>query len=370
MQCLIAPFKTSILDLVIVIVLITLLSGCALFETLSTSKAEKVEALELESRFSEALLIVESQLNKTLSAEKKLYWQGANDKIVSAANQYQQQKTKEIKALMQRSDWQQANIDVALVKQNLPMNTEIEVLLEQFNSKKKRYIDDLDRTLVKRELEYLPNTLPIYEKLFKAEPNDAAALGRLQQERIRRDRTITSLQNYTRIAESQRKFGSALLHMRGVQKLDDSPNVLAEIKRLRGLLAEQAQQRKDWLLASGKANQLSKQQEQQLAAYGKALTLENWMLSKSILDQMLQERPSDGELLGQKTYLDEVFVNEVAEAKVQGEAYYSSGDIERALMLWTSVLPMAPDDTHLTGNIERAQRILDKVNRLRQGNVH
>jgi hypothetical protein len=41
--------------------------------------------------------------------------------------------------------------------------------------------------------------------------------------------------------------------------------------------------------------------------------------------------------------------------------------IEAALIAWQAVLPLAPNDAQLLANIERAQRILDKVKTLKQG---
>ncbi|MDB2410413.1 hypothetical protein N9W57_07315 [Pseudomonadales bacterium] len=54
-------------------------------------------------------------------------------------------------------------------------------------------------------------------------------------------------------------------------------------------------------------------------------------------------------------------------ATAQGEVYYSEGNIEAALIAWQAVLPLAPNDAQLLANIERAQRILDKVKTLKQG---
>ena len=80
---------------------------------------------------------------------------------------------------------------------------------------------------------------------------------------------------------------------------------------------------------------------------------------------MLKERPDDGELLGQDTYLQEVFQREVLFARQQGEKLYAEGKIEEALAVWQSVVKMAPNDLQLAANIQRAQRILAKVEQLK-----
>ena len=82
---------------------------------------------------------------------------------------------------------------------------------------------------------------------------------------------------------------------------------------------------------------------------------------------MLKQRPGDKALLDEQQRLADSLVIEVARATALGEAYYSEGNIEYALTAWQAALPLAPSDAQLLANIERAQRILDKVKTLREG---
>ena len=346
----------------LLLLLVHLVQACVWLDNLSYNE-EKIAALMEEQQFREVLAVATERSARTDEPDKQAYWQQVIEQASDGAQQYQQEQSVRLKQMMRRNDWAEANRTVVTLKQKLPPSEDLNDLLEAFESERQRYVGALSRSLVKLEAKHLPQTLSLYERLFKAEPENSAALTRLQQERDKRDRLIQAMSLYARDAESQQEYGLALNYVRTIQRFDDSERVLAEVKRLRGLLAEQQKQLAD----AGQSAVLSSEQKQQLAQYGVALSKEQWLTAKQLLDAMLKERPSDGELLGQQTYLAEVFSREVERAKELGESYYSTGNIERALAIWRAALPMAPDDGQLNGNIERAQRILNKVKTLKQG---
>lgn len=346
-----------------VALLVFLSSACTWLANLSVPAADKVDSLLEQHQYNSLLMLADTQLKKSLDPEQLSYWQSVSERSKSGAAQYQLDQLAAIKKMMRRNDWHQANTQVNLLKQHLPANDTLDQFLQKFDTERQSHIDALARSLVKLESKHLPQTLPLYERLFHADLENATALERLQRERDKRDRIIQAMQGYATQAERQQEYGLALNYIRTIQRFDDSPAVLADIKRLRALQAEQQKQ----IIASGKDKVLSKAEKQQLSDYGLALKDEQWLEAKDILDKMLKQRPGNGELLGQKTYLAEVFADEVAQAKELGESYYSTGNIEAALSIWNHALPMAPGDIQLTGNIERAQRILEKVKTLKEG---
>lgn len=348
----------------LLLLILTLLSGygCSVINSFAVPNQQKITSMLEQHQYKNVLLVTEKQLAKQLEPDTLEYWQSIDQQVKTAAAEFEQSKASELKQLMRRNEWAQANKEIAFLNQNLPASESLDALFAEFDSERSGYLDALSRSLVKLEAKLLPQTLPLYERMFKAQPDNAAALTRLQQERDKRDRVLSSMRAYAEQAESQKEFGLALNYFRTIQRFDDSPQVLEDVKRLRGLLARQQKA----LIASDKLRELTTAQKQKLADYGAALSKQEWIAAKSLLDDMLKQRPSDGELLGQKTYLAEVFATEVTRAKELGESFYSTGNIEQALSIWKAALPMSPDDVQLTGNIERAERILEKVKTLKQ----
>ena len=355
------------------LLLLQYLWACSVLASFTGASPEKIESLMQQHRYQAVLSLAAARLeklpensDKPAAIEKRAYWQSVSNKANAAATHYQSEKATELKQLLRRNEWDIANREVALLRENLPANPELDTLLLEFDSERQRYVDALSRSLVKLEAKHLPQTLSLYERLFKAEPENSGALTRLQQERDKRDRLIQAMSQYARKAEAQQEYGLALNYLRNIQRFEDSQPVLDQVKRLRSLLANQKKQQAD----SDKLRELSSAQKQQLVEYGEALNEEQWLRARLLLDDMLEQRPSDGELLGQQTYLNHVFSREVARAKELGESFYSTGSIEKALSIWNAALPMAPDDGQLKGNIERAQRILEKVKILKQSQTY
>ena len=175
---------------------------------------------------------------------------------------------------------------------------------------------------------------------------------------------LASLREHLQIAKSEGQFDTALLYARAIARLAPSAEIDAVVAGL------QRQLEPTIVEPAKPANPgISQLDQRQLQEYGKALVNEQWLHARTVLDKMLVARPRDSELLGQDTYLKEIFAQQVESAKKRGEQLYSAGEVEQALELWRAVLPMAPNDASLAANIERAQRILTKVKALKQDSL-
>ena len=355
--------RLIVVKLITVMCVLTLLCGCTWLKTLSTPKPQEIDALLTQRHYNEVLAVAEQQLARALDTEQKNYWQAIVQRITTEAATFQQEQLPRLKRLARRNEWSKANIEQRFLQQHLPTNEALSELFTYVDSQRQQHVDSLTRSLAKLEAKHLPQTLRLYERLFQADPSDASALSRLQQERDKRDRLMMAVKAYAAMAEAEQEYGLALEYLRSIQRLEDSPEILSQIKRLRSLLAEQKKQQ----IARSNNSELSSRQQQQLLNYDTAISQQQWLEAKAILAAMLKQRPGDKDLLDEQQRLADSVVVEVARATALGEAYYSEGNIEYALSAWQAALPLAPSNAQLLANIERAQRILDKVKTLKQG---
>ena len=354
-------YSTKAMAMALMFVSFMTLSSCTWINALSTPKPKAIESLLAQRHYNEVLDIAGRQLSRSLSLEKASYWQSINDKATTEAAAFQQEQTQRLKRLARRNEWAKANVEQQFLQRHLPPNPQLSNLFILVDRQRRQHIDGLTRSLAKLEIKYLPQTLELYERLFEASPDDTA-LDFVRQERLKRDRIVLVVKDYAAEAEAQQQYGLALDYMRSIQRLDDSAVILNQIKRLRTLLAEQQKQR----VALSNSSQLSKKQQQQLLDYDEAIAQQQWFEAKAILAAMLKQRPGDKSLIDEQQRLADQLVSEVEQAAAQAEVYYSEGNIEAALIAWQAVLPLAPKDAQLLANIERAQRILDKVKTLKQ----
>ena len=352
-----------IIRFIVVTLLLTTLCSCTWLQGLSTPKPQQISLLLEQKNFNAVLVIVDTQLEKNLEQHDKDYWLAVREQASVEAATFQQEQLPRLKRLARRNEWQTVNIEQGFLRQHLPSNKVLDDLFTDVDQQRQQYIDELTLGLAKLEAQHLPQTLTFYERLYKANADDVVTLRRWQQEKDKRDRLIAMVKAYAAIAETEQAYSLALGHLRSIQRLEDSPAILSEIKRLRSLLLEQQKQQ----IVRSNSSALSQQQQQQLVDYDTAIEQQQWLIAKEILSAMLQQRPGDKALLDQQQQLNDSLLLEIERATALGEAYYSEGNIEYALTAWQAALPLAPNDSQLLANIERAQRILDKVKALKEG---
>lgn len=354
------------IKLMVAALLLTTLCSCSWLQGLSTPKPEAINLLLEQKNFNEVLAIVDTQLDRSLEAQDKDYWLAVREQATVEAAAFQQEQAKRLKRLARRNNWQAVNVEQDFLRQNLPFNKVLDDLFADVDQQRQRHIDDLTLGLAKLEAQHLPQTLRFYEHLYKVRAGDVVALKRWQHEKEKQDRLIAMVKTYAAIAEAEKEYSLALGHLRSIQRLEDSPVILNDIKRLRSLLLELQKQQ----IARSNSSALSQQQQQQLVDYHTAIEQQQWLVAKAILSAMLKQRPGDNALLDEQQQLSDSLLVEIERATALGEAYYSEGNIEDALTAWQAALPLAPNDSHLLANIERAQRILDKVKALKEGGTN
>lgn len=352
--------------LILSILLLSVLCSCTWLQGLSTPKPQVIDLLLEQKNYNNVLAVVDAQLARSLDEPQKDYWLSVRERVTTESAIFQQEQVQRLTRLARRNEWQTANIEQDFLQQHLPSNEVLDNVFSEVNLQRQQYIDGLTLSLAKLEAQHLPKTLEFYERLYKANAEDVVALRRWQQEKEKRERLMVTVKMYAAIAEAEQQYAVALEHLRSIQRLEDSPEILSQIKRLRSLLLEQQKQK----IARSNSSALSKSQQQQLLDYDAAMNQQQWLEAKTILTKMLKQRPGDKALLDEQQQLTESIGLEIERATALGEAYYSEGNIEYALTAWQAALPLDANNSHLLTNIERAQRILDKVKALKEGGAN
>lgn len=340
-----------------------LLQSCSVVDYLGINSQYRVTKLLEEHRYMKVLAIAERQIHRSSDPAQQQHWQQLQADTMQRADAFMQSEIEAIDVLREEQDWFEANRRTQFLLDNVPGSEVLQTYLNGYSDQKQRYLDELTRELLVFESEHLPQSLALLEKLYQADAGNSLYRKLLNREQARREQVIEDL--YEKIAqlEAEKKYYTSLVLAKALQRLEDSAQLQARIDQFRQFVDARNAQR------DASDGELSKEQKQLLHNYGVALVAEQWLQARAILDDLLRERPHDGELLGQDTYLKEVFAEEVAEAITEGEQKYSSGNIEEALALWREVVPMAADNVQLQANIERAQRILDKVKALKSDEI-
>lgn len=346
------------------------IQGCAWVETvgerLGQTPETRLETLRAQHRYQDLLAEIDKQIARQVdTAEQDNASQQEAQRLAvlkqqaqQAAADYQVEKLGEINAQMARNQWSEAGVTMNFLLQNMPANDTLEQAESGLRYRRQEFIDRLQRQLAELEAAAMPQTLPLYEKLFNADNEDDNFLRQWQRAQNRRDSLLDALSAYADKAVASGDYASALKYLRLAQQVQLTE---ARDQRIRQLDEQISQQ-----LAEANSP-LADRRRQRIATYKSAVAERDWLAARVHLDQMLAETPNDAVLAELDGELDDMFANVISDAKARGEAYYSAGEIEQALVIWQQAQELAPADTQLSSNIERAQRILDKVKSLQQG---
>jgi len=348
--------------------LLHMLTACSVFDSLTKppedryqrhiDRHEYIQAIDIAERQHKKLLDKDS-LSGEVSVDELAVWSARTEKAMEEAVRFQQREFVLIRGLQEKEEWRDARERTEFLLVNTPESSGLEKFVEAFEVDRQNYIKGVERSLLLLGSQAVPEAIAQYERIDAAGDDTSQARRSLKHLLSERLKLIESLSNQLRQAEENNNDKEALALARALQRVDDTPGILEKITAIRERLAANKE-----LQIAGQSH-AEEHSQQQLNAYGKALIEKRWVEARELLDHMLKERPDDGELQGQDTYLKEIFQREVFDARVHGEQLYAEGKIEEALAVWQSVVKMAPDDLQLAANIQRAQRILAKVKELK-----
>lgn len=369
---------------VLLLLLAQLVISCSVFQGWISPADERFHAYLAQHQYKRALMLANAQHEKAVEKEsadkaekstetntesnaklvskeseaQSSQWSSNIALALSKAERYLGEQIAVVEQLQKEEDWGQARERVRFLARNIPEDDALRIFLEEFEGRRVKRIEVLERSLLLLGTQTVPEAIELFEKLNAVDdsPETKALLKHLLQ---KRQELLIALNQRLELAESNADYHAALTYARAIQRIDDSPGVLDRISALREKTIVRNQVR------SANSKAAEQKESQQLSDYGKAVVEKRWVDARELLDQMLNERPHDGELQGQDTYLKEVFQKQVSSARESGEQLYAEGKIEEALAVWQSVLKMAPNDLQLATNIQRAQRILAKVQELK-----
>ena len=214
--------------------------------------------------------------------------------------------------------------------------------------------------LLRVESPQLPERELLYRALAKTGYGEASLYARLRSEQDLKNRVESSLRERAMNAEREGKLSVALQYLTALARLDESDAVKADVRRVSNWLAS----KQTGSAGGGQSGRSTSEKFDR--EYGAAVAAKDWIEARRLLDQALKRSPDSAELKAQDAFISDQYSKLVEEAKRSAEAKYTSGEIEEALSIWQGARKYAPDDVTLQTNIQRASKILEKLDQLQR----
>ncbi len=354
--------------LVFLILLVIFSQGCAYINARSSNVLEKVNFLVEEDRYEKAQAVL-SHVPESHTDYSSV--SGLIARIDKQAIVYEQQILEEGRALEKVGEWYRAKQYYQTALKNIPDSEKINSAFQALHFKQDTRVDALELDLLVLQAKWLSNTISIQKELALITPGSWLKESRWRRDKEKSKKIAESLAERGRVALEQDDFFNAEKLLSLASQLNPSPMIVES----QLLLAKQQQEIKNEKLQSQAENERRQQQ----------VVIESRRKMREILNVSLLEAIDNHDLTKALDYvvrlkllgnlneseialsheLNLLLDKQVKESIALGVEHYGLGLYMKAIGAWENALALAPDNEQALEHIGRAERILEKLQRLR-----
>jgi len=283
--------------------------------------------------------------------------------IRKAAQQYENNVSKEALKLAQEHQWQKALECYEQGIDKYPQSTLLRNEKQRFLNDRDEYLHYLDRKYLYDQGEWLLKALPRQQQIVKTNPRDKDQQRRLEELEELAQQSEQHIGRYGLEAMKDEKLLVADRYLSLANNLHPRSEyriALAQIQQ-KTLTPDKPEPK----VYQSKKKKLNKAQLDRFHGYfEEAFERQEWSEAKNYLDQIKRLSPGSKQTRAvEKKFQEQIDVYILEQIK-KGEHQYSQGEFERALKTWESALPLDPDNKDLNKHIIRAQKVLKNLDEL------
>lgn len=337
---------------------LALLSACSQLPT-HIDKAALVDQWVAQEQYRRA-----DEILRELSSDDPQYpaLERQQRALPSLIKQFEQKVLREVKGLAAQNHWVEAIAHLDEASQQLPPDTVLNKARKTLLAERKAYMVTLNLELDLLTARQLPARNAILEKMLAADPDSFWTRWKLYQQRRLGYELADVLLDCVDEAIAEQNLEEANICLEPVgtvakgsqqQRLSLSQQRLArELQRKPDQLAQQ----------KAKADRLQLQRLKQ--EYRDMIAAGWWLAAREKMNQLQVHAPADTEVVKWLGELQQIISTQVELGIQQGQALYSQGFLQQALEIWRNTAELSPDNTVLQAHIQRAERFIEKLQRL------
>ena len=339
----------------ICLLLITsVLNGCAFMHSFDKDLDSKIKQWMREHEYSKALDAL-THIRKSHVQYKQL--QKRKIEVQQAADRFEKIKLREIDAHIGAQDWQAAESSLNYSMAKLPDSTKLQTAYNGFIKKRAHYLKGLYYRLYINKAERLVKDQDVQQKLSRTLPDDRSTRRATEKykseiETVYKQLIVCAIEGVNigdlELAEQCYLLADELKPSAEVQKaIQDIQRKLAKKQKRKPLLISKRGRK---LLEKAKSSLKQGDLKITLAAYKKIPAKDR---KHALVTAFKQE-------------LDSRIKENVAQSIEIGRKLYSQGKVEQALAIWNDTRELAPYNEYLISHIDRAQRVIDNLDKLKK----
>lgn len=328
--------------------------GCGVFPSLDRNLDQKVDTWVGEHEYAKALNTL-AKIPKSHPDYDRL--KARRLEIEKSAHKYELQQLSLIEDSIAKEDWHRAGQDFKQLMNKLPESEQLQSAYQDFIKQRTAYINQLKNQLAINKAEWLVKNAEPEQKLARANPDDRQLQRELEQHKKDADVVYQQLSACGINAINEGNLGLAVQCLQLADQLQPSEALQSSIANLQKQLESQRQRISKVISEHGK---------QLLDKAGLKMREGNLKEAVALYKQIPAKDKNYPAVISFKQELDKRVQTNVKQGIDLGRKLYSQGEVKQALAIWNNILELDADNQYLISYIRRAERVLEKLEKLQR----
>lgn len=350
----------SLVRAILVFALLLILPACAFINSFDSNLDKQVDVWMAKNQYAKVIdtlkYVRPSNPNYQLLQKKR-------QQAIEEAHQYEQSQISKALNQMASEQWHGAEITLNDAMDNLPDSQPLHKTYQEFIRQRAQFLDNLYCQLDLNKAKTLVNDKPIQEKLEHAIPDDRKNQQALENYREDSQQVTQRLLVCADNAGNIGDLKSTEHYYRLAYALQPNATIKAKLLEVQEKLSPKHPPAPSTKPATPALSELGRSL---LEKSKHALNTGNL---KQAINDYNRIPAEDKNLQVVKAYerdMNHRIRENINQGIELGRKLYSQGQVEQALAIWNKLLELDPDNENLLSHIERAERVLDKINQLRK----
>lgn len=342
-------------------------SGCTLFTSYSKGEGQ-IERWVKEKQYGRALKVL-----GRVDPKDPDYLQAADQRrqVEALAATYEHDVRQRNNHLLKQGKWAQAlnSYDEAL--QRLPDSAVLKDGLARLHRQQARELEQLELERLIDHGKWLKKTLPTFRTITRVDPRSSSARSRLEKKQREAGEVADELALYGNrsLANNQLQQADQLLTL--AAELSDAPAIQGSLKKLRQqqtLAKKQQRSERQKRLQRQQAAERKRRNtiDTRLGQFNQAYHDRQYQQARTHLQALADSNLETSRYRALQQQLNHAIVQEASRLFESGVNAYSRGQFEQAASRWREVLLLQPQHKQAQENLQRAERVLKKLQQLKQ----
>lgn len=281
--------------------------------------------------------------------------------LQSEAKEYELKTINQILSLIKKKQWAQALDLFDQVQEKYPQSQGFNKTKQHVINKQKKQVAIFDQEIMLERVKWMIQARPIYQTRFDTDPRNEAFKTHLEG---LNSESVVLAQKLTKLAQQaidKGHFKTARTRIEQAMALEpdqERSKILASLKNKETKTfnkKKQAQKRTH-----------KKQQNTLLQDIEKSFKSGNLIKTRKLISKLDKRERSNPELKQLEQELDRTINYTIQSYFSDANKLYTDGQFEQAIDLWEEVLKYDPENEIAKENIQRAEKVIDKLTTLRE----